>query len=43
MYAQFTKIYIIALSGSDHGLDVTATGEVENKPRPYKEKMGKLA
>ena len=45
MHAQFTnneEIYIITLSGNGHGLDVTATGEVENKPRPYKERWESL-
>ena len=45
MHAQFTnneEIYIIALSGNGHGLDVTATGEIENKPSPYKERWESL-
>ena len=45
MHAQFTnndEIYIIALSGNGHELDVTATGEVVNKPRLYKKRWENL-
>ena len=45
LHAQFTnneEIYIIALSGNGHGLDVTATGEVEYKPTPYKARWESL-